>query len=816
MSILKLSLKHAWVLAFLALVMFLCIMVSLYVEAEISRPWKGYQREFNALDATITTAELTQLREQPDGPEKEALLWMLDTRTEDIDCRPLAIKQLWLTDLGITDRCMTCHLGVESRRFLDAPQPFTTHPGNHLAADHHPVEKFGCVSCHDGQGIALTVAEAHAETDIWLNPILRGELAEASCRRCHDFDNTVPQLLEFPEAPHLTAGKRLYLDKGCLGCHVLDGFAKPQRLAPILNRVAEKADNGWLQRWIAKPKDYLPLTIMPFFDLKPEEIEQLGAYLNSLPVQQVKERSLKGNVQSGKGLFGEIGCLACHTVQDNGGTFGPDLNRVAEKIATETWLAGWLENPTGYDPETEMPNFRLADRQVQDLVAYLLTLRRDPDAPSHTFDHELADAGLERFTDLGCTGCHKVEGVVYGFPRSPEHTDFADKNMDMFDFGHVTDLPRTKAAWTKRKLEEPRIFATETIQLLMPDVGLTEEEIRDLRVWLLSLGQFNAPRHYRRDFFASDDPLLKGMLLVEKFNCLGCHKMGLTSVAMEVGEDFPDGYFWAAASYAVEDIEVNGELRFPRGNELSEAEVEELLLLQPESEDLLFRRNWFVDYDTAGYLLDSAFREIKIHGMHEGDILGNYKDLNFAPPILHYEGTKVQPNWLHEFLRAPYPVRPLTKATMPTFNLSEEDRNVLVAFFVAKDSGRQYFPVIELASTETAKAEQVFKLCLQCHYFDQERLHDKQGFGDLKGPNLAEAKRRLRPEYIQRWIKYPDLVIPGTQMKNFFYDFDIDTRFTEVSRDETGVTDIGQKEKIELMARFLANPFKAARLAIQR
>jgi mono/diheme cytochrome c family protein len=813
----KLSLKNVKILAFLSLILLLLTSILFYVEGELTRPWKQYQRGFNELDSRITAEEIEILSKQPNSAESKERLNLLVQSKEKADCRPLAIKQIWLPELGITDRCTSCHLGMESSRFANEEQPFTTHPGKHITADHHPVDKFACVTCHDGQGVALSVAEAHAETDIWLRPILRGELAESSCRNCHIYDDKVPQHLQFPEAPHLTNGKALYLEKGCLGCHLLKGFDKPQHLAPNLTRTNEKVTNQWMEQWINKPKSHLPLTIMPFFDLKEEQIHQLGAYLTATPVLEKSAKPISGDVERGKKLLETVGCLACHSIGETTVTFGPDLSRVAEKFVNETWILDWIADPAGYDAETEMPNFRLDEQQIQDISSYILTLKKETAGAPLLFASELAEKGKELFVTLGCTGCHKKDGVVYGFQQSPEHTGLADKEMDMFDFGHVTDIAKTKAAWIQKKLEEPRAFSTDSIKLLMPDFELTTEEIRDLRVWLFSLKKHEAPASFQHKFWNTNDPFITGMRTVEKYNCTGCHKIGLSTRRMPIDDNFPEGYFWSAKTYALDDINVDDTLLYSKGTALTDARVSSLLTKNPEMDTLLFNKRWFVDYDSVGYLMDMEIKEMEIVGMDEGDIMSNYKGLNFAPPILHYEGAKVQANWLHDFLNTPYPIRPLVKATMPSFKFSEDEKKDLVAFFTAKEGlDHPYFEVHELNAKETETAEKVFKLCLQCHYFNQTRLADKKEFGDLKGPNLAEVKRRLRPEYIKQWVKYPDLMIPGTQMKNFFFDFNIDDRFVEIDGDETGIRDVSQKEKIEMMSRFLMNPYKNSKLSIQR
>ena len=52
------------------------------------------------------------------------------------------------------DRCTSCHLGIDNPDFKDAPQPYTAHPRLDLyitSASHHPIDQFGCTSCHAGR-----------------------------------------------------------------------------------------------------------------------------------------------------------------------------------------------------------------------------------------------------------------------------------------------------------------------------------------------------------------------------------------------------------------------------------------------------------------------------------------------------------------------------------------------------------------------------------------------------------------------------------------------------------------------------------------
>jgi cytochrome c2 len=64
------------------------------------------------------------------------------------------------------------------------------------------------------------------------------------------------------------------------------------------------------------------------------------------------------------------------------------------------------------------------------------------------------------------------------------------------------------------------------------------------------------------------------------------------------------------------------------------------------------------------------------------------------PPPLLREGEKVQPDWLFQFLKHPYPIRRVTILRMPRFNMSDDDAMTLVNYFAAVD--RRVNPGISL------------------------------------------------------------------------------------------------------------------------
>jgi hypothetical protein len=90
-----------------------------------------------------------------------SLLWWLDFRQPT----PVALTP---TLSGETEYCITCH--------ADLPE---------ISAS-HPVEAFGCVSCHGGERLALNADLAHSSMRGGANPSALS-VVEASCggSNCH-------------------------------------------------------------------------------------------------------------------------------------------------------------------------------------------------------------------------------------------------------------------------------------------------------------------------------------------------------------------------------------------------------------------------------------------------------------------------------------------------------------------------------------------------------------------------------------------------------------------------------------------------------
>jgi cytochrome c oxidase subunit 2 len=87
----------------------------------------------------------------------------------------------------------------------------------------------------------------------------------------------------------------------------------------------------------------------------------------------------------GRAVFESTACVNCHTIQGTqaDGRFGPDLTHLMARetigagVATNTrdHLRIWVNDPSQMKPGALMPAMNLGDKELDDLVAYLVTLR---------------------------------------------------------------------------------------------------------------------------------------------------------------------------------------------------------------------------------------------------------------------------------------------------------------------------------------------------------------------------------------------------------------------------------------------------------
>ena len=448
------------------------------------------------------------------------------------------IEQLVIEDIDMVDRCSSCHLGIDEPEFADVqkfPQPHTAHPNREFLLGNHPIDKFGCVLCHGGQGRAMTYEDALSrDNEYWKDPVAEGFFIESNCKKCHF------QVVDLEGAPHFSKGNRLLRELGCHGCHKIEGYEDLEKVGPDLTKLKMKTANPeWLIRWIENPKSYLPHTKMPNFKFSRDEAESVAAYLlnTSEEAELEKVEYSEKMIDDGKKIVEQVGCYGCHfigerpsdlkrTYLDGDFDYAPDLSRVGDKVDPD-WLFAWVKDPSSYNSSTKMPNLRLSDGEAKATTAYLMSTKSQDygDHILHLNDPQVIEKGRILIQNYGCFGCHNIKGFENAARIGVELTEFSNKEAEALDFGDVTEIDFTWEAWTKNKLKNPRLFATERIVARMPDFELTDDEVEALTVLLKSFRGGNMSPNHARMLTKKEQEIEKGRRLVEKYNCVGCHKI---------------------------------------------------------------------------------------------------------------------------------------------------------------------------------------------------------------------------------------------------------------------------------------------------
>ena len=621
----------------------------------------------------------------------------LERRFHDHD----GIQQIWLPQLGVVDRCTSCHVGLKEASLADvSTQPFRKHP-----AIPHTLDQYGCVMCHRGQGPATTVEEAHRSTLAWEQPILPARYVQSSCGQCHRAPLT--------GTPQLNLGRNLLARYGCVHCHTIklpDGSAmKPTDDPPSLEHVADKTSREWIYAWLKDPQAYAVTATMPNFKLSDPDARDVSAFLiaNSTPIagdtapgsKPVNKNEKAPDPAEGASLYGESFCASCHAVQNAagnvvGGDIGPELTRVGNKVKPE-WLRAWLRNPRVYDPGTAMPHYRFTDPQLSLLTAFLGN-KTDSDLLANVHldaaTPEQIAHGKLLVTEYGCASCHEINGIKKPDNFAPELTRIGSKPLTQIIFlaGMTHALPDYIAA----KIRQPRSFGS---ALKMPQFSLAPAQVDALTTALLALTDrahdlplaLTVPSKLPSDY----QPAGKAGKLMDDMACFTCHAINGR------GGDLAPDLTWEGSSvqrlWLLAFLKNPGTLRpalirrMPRFN-LSDSDAAELTdYIMTVYQTPAFDRDSMpasgyppVQVEQGRQLFYSKYACQSCH------IVDTKVDKGYIGPSLTQVGSRLNAAWIYHWLKDPQAMRP--GAIEPNRNMNDEDARALTAFLMTqKSSGKQ-------------------------------------------------------------------------------------------------------------------------------
>jgi len=681
---------------------------------------------------------------------------LLDFLSPTIQIQQVVLKNLpedlYFARTMRVDRCMTCHQAIDKKGFENAPEPFRTHPHLDLyvgPTSQHPMEKVGCTICHGGMGQAIDFTTcAHVPNDeeqakLWKekygweapegvqSTMLPLKYTEGSCLKCHGTQEFINN------APELDRGRELMVTRGCVGCHKVKNLEGLTKAGPSLIRIKGKLKEEFVEKWVWDPKSYNAAARMPSFfqqtnNSDDEALAKTKAELHSI-VQYLYEHSANyapnenapaGSIANGKKVFKEIGCLACHGIDDvtsHHADFAPDLSAIGSKLSA-AFVYTWIKNPRHFNPDTRMPVLRLTNQEAADVTAYLMSKKNktfdemsapqaDPAVrddliqtylkPLYGIDGaktqlaQMDDKAREQYlgqkslSKYGCFGCHMIQGFETAQGIGTELSDWGTKQVGQLDFG-TTDLDHTHEAFVNAKLENPRQFDKDKSvafqdRLKMPNFRLSPEDKEAIVTAVLGLTKTYVPDDMTAGIHGNGPLLEKGRRVIANFNCRGCH------------------------------------------------------LIE----------------DQGG----------RIREMYEKENI----DLSLAPPNLRKEGSKIQVEWFHDFLLNVHPIRPWLHIHMPSFHWSDEDISNVITYFNLKDDQVYPFTTIvtgKLSADQLTQTKAMFaKLqCQKCHIFGTAVPADLS----TAAPDLLQVHSRLKPDWVVQWLMNPEALMPGARMPSFW------------------------------------------------
>lgn len=369
-----------------------------FVEENFSAEWRSYQLQYR------------RLLEERSGNDT----------LESGDSFPIKLRQIYLPEMNRVDRCITCHVSIEDPSFANEKNPLKAHPGNYLEV--HDVERVGCTICHDGQGRAISRADAFAMDDgkYWDKPVLPPPFLEANCYRCHS--DTLAQ------TPTYNRGKRIFETGGCLGCHQRDG--KGGYLAPeyrglgdasfqlkhptdslrteLLARFHNNRNLAYIYESVRYPTAQPANSVMIDYGFSHEDAIAITVYLKSLTapepgvtrLPEAKKPTLS-LLERGEKTF-QLYCRACHGSKGEGGVKNPNyandeipaLDLIAERMFlyekedAEVLIRALEEfgDLTLADPQPDIPRFPLVLAQYHAIKEVIVNgnpaAKLHPEGPS--------------------------------------------------------------------------------------------------------------------------------------------------------------------------------------------------------------------------------------------------------------------------------------------------------------------------------------------------------------------------------------------------------------------------------------------------
>jgi cytochrome c2 len=607
-------------------------------------------------------------------------------------------------------------------------------------------------------------------------------------------------------------GKRLFEFQGCLACHRHNEFPEGQATqGPDLSNLGAKlttpAGAAWLASWLRDPVHHSPRTLMPNPMLAEPDLSDpaadLAAYL--LASRDYEPVHVPALIET------DLDALALE-----------HLSKTYPKQQAEQYLAEGI--PASMADQVQGDARELIGPITRDKkIRYVgrRTIRKRGCYGCHDIPgFETAPLIGPALSDWG----RKQESLL-AFEQVDQFLakESADQPADADTaFFHEAVRSKRREGFLWQKLRAPRSFDYHTAerkgfneQLLMGRFSFSAEEREAIMTFILGLVADPPAEKYVAQPKGHRQAIVEGRKVLDQYGCALCHTLEMERWTFQYDSEemdnpaAPEDFAFMAPKITADQLAASAKTDH-RG--LGHAEVVgmprvdaegKLLLIEGDQEDengdplpmaaftlwepaaingqlwpvggadlLIYRHQvtriqkpWGGDF--ARLLYPKVLADAKAQGTSAAEV----EAWGWVPPALVHEGLQVRPDWLFDYLLQPSVIRPATVLRMPKYNLSTDEARKLVDYFAAA-AGADFPYTADSRSPQTRPIQdldQAMRLltdrttyCAKCHL-----IGDFTPGGEnrtILAPNLDQVGRRIRPDYVRRWLANPKSVLPYTAM----------------------------------------------------
>jgi len=319
-----------------------------------------------------------------------------------------------------------------------------------------------------------------------------------------DLLSSVPQL-ETPTPEDIEFGQRLFQEKGCGSCHVIEGVSPQKDFGPDLSSLGGKNVSqlefgsaniprnivAYIQAKITDPLSVNTAARMPQYRLTSADLDAITTALLSMtgnPSTSGLERLIVPQPRAEfrtAGAFGAVyeryKCYVCHRFNGFGGDLAPDLSFEGSRSQRQ-WTIDFLKNPQTLRPTLtfRMPQFNMSDQEAATIADYLGMVSQSQFVSVagenlKQFGSEKAVMGKQLYeVKYQCQNCHTI-GSSGGYV-----------GPNLSNAGNWLN-----AAWIEQWLKNPQALVPGAIE---PHRTFTDAEVEALTAYVLTLKQSGQPK----------------------------------------------------------------------------------------------------------------------------------------------------------------------------------------------------------------------------------------------------------------------------------------------------------------------------------